>query len=82
MILNWCWYTSIASGNDGIKQRAWKKPNIGRPIKIKENDYGNPNNLLGPINNKATEVTQKQVTNYSFLGTFLNANGITIADVR
>ena len=82
IILNYCWYTSIASGRDGIKQRAYTNPNIGRPTKIIPNDYGKPSNLLGPKSIIANDDKAKQTTNCNFLGTFLNIKGIRIADVK
>ena len=73
----------MASGSDGIKQSAYIKANMGRPVNTMPNLSGlRPISYDGPKRAKAIVETKKQVTNCNFLGKALKIIGHRIAEER
>ena len=73
----------MASGSDGIKQSAYIKANIGRPVNTIPNlSASRPINSDGPNRPNATVETKKQVTNCNFRGKALKIIGQRMAEER
>jgi hypothetical protein len=73
----------MASGSDGIKQSAYIKANIGRPVNTIPNlSSSRPNNYDGPNRANAIVEIKKQVTNCNFLGNALKIIGQRMAEER